>query len=514
MVIKLKTKAVIGVAFGLTAYGLMGMGALYFTGNRIAELQSKETLRMFSESAFQTLLTSMNFGSAEMNQAAIEKASAIEGVKALSVSKGQKVIDYSGGNDTLTDDPRILKVFETGRSELIETTDGEHLVRILKPFKADESCLACHANAQEGDVLGVMDLTISREASDATLYRALTNVGLGVLVLTLVAGGLISLIIQKGVIGPIQGLLAMLQDMARGEGDLTRRLPVVTNDEFGELAETFNQFVGNLGAMIKESQNSTHEIAKQLKEMSEQSLVTSDAIKEITTAVNDEDSILQTLAENAGTLNLSVQDVQKTVQDTVRFAETNKEGTVKGVQSVEEVTEIFGKINSSSKAVFGIMAEMQEIAGKTNLLSLNAAIEAAKAGEFGKGFAVVAEEVRSLADQSNRSTQKIGELIEESGNRLETGQTAVTGMMEIFTTIEHNAEEVVQALHGIASKATEQVHALETTAEGITDMLGLSDQITDLCQQLTQISDTLLDLREGITQHTQGLTELMDRFKV
>lgn len=514
MKVTLKVKAVVAVVVGLSSFGVAGLATLYLTANKIAEMQSQETLRMFSESAFQTLVTSMNFGSAEMNAQALEKAREIEGVKSLNVSKSKAVIAFSGSKEAYTTDPEVLAVFASGQPRLVETTKGEHLVRILKPFAATEVCLGCHGNAKVGEVLGVMDLTISREESDATILGALTKVAVSVGALTLIAGVLISLLIQKGILSPVQGLLSMLQGMANGGGDLTKRLPVVSNDEFGELGSSFNRFVGNLGVMVGESQKSSHEIAAQLEEMVSALDTTSSAIGEINKEAQAQDAILQSLAEKAGELNLSIQSVQHTVQETAAFAETNKQGTIQGIKAVGEMIDIIQEINKGSRAVFAIMGEMQGITSKTNLLSLNAAIEAAKAGEFGKGFAVVAGEVRSLAEQSNLATQKIGQLIEASTSQLNSGQKAVEGMMEIFSNIEKNAEQVAQALAGVVQKSDHQAIAVGETAEGITEMLSISDEIGELCKKLASCSNQVLALRSGIQGHAQGLIQMMDRFKV
>ena len=468
---------------------------------------------MFSESAFQTLVTSMNFGSADANDEALAKARKIEGVEKLEVLRGQSIIDFSGHGE-LSKDPVVSEVFRLGNTKMIESHDGKHLVRILKPFKASEQCLACHANAQANEIMGVMDLTISREASDDMLNSAVRRMALGALVVVLICGAVLSWLVQRGIIGPVQGLLSMLNDMAQGGGDLTQRLPVVTNDELGELGNSFNRFVGNLGEMIKDSQNSSAEIAQQLNEMITYFKETSGAIQEIDLAVKEQDGILKTLSQYAGALEAAIKGVQETVSATVSFAETNKQGTLKGKQAVKVVSEIIGEINKSGKAVFASMAEIEGIASKTNLLSLNAAIEAAKAGEFGKGFAVVAQEVRTLADQSNRSTQKIGQLTERNTQQLESSDKAAQDLNQIFSEIEQNAGRVSTSLAGIAKTTQGQATQVNQTAHGVEQVLELSAQVMELCEKLNNCSSNLLNLRVGIERNTRRLTDVMERFKV
>jgi len=512
---KLKTKAMIGVVGGLALLGISGIATIYTTANKVAAKQTTETLQMFSESAFQTLLTSMNFGSAEMNEAALDKAKAIEGVQDLKVYQSETVIAWSGSKKTFSTDDAILWVFDQKQGKIIESNEqGHHLVRILKPFIAEKDCLSCHQNAQEGEVLGVMDLTVSRDKSDEMIFSAITQVSLWVVGIILLAGFVISLLVQRGVIAPVENLLAILQDMAKGEGDLTKRLPVVTHDEFGQLAETFNQFISNLGEMISQSQQASASITNQLSAMIDSSEATVSAISQINQTSKEQDHILESLSQNTGELNQSIEGIQTTVADTTAFAETNKQGTVKGLAGVKKVTEIIDQINESSKAVFQIMEEMENIAGKTNLLSLNAAIEAAKAGEAGKGFAVVADEVRSLADQSGKSTQKISGLIEQNTEDLNSGQQSIKEMTQLFEAIEKNAGQVAEALGGIAEKTNIQASAVSSTADGVTDILALSKQISENCSQLQDSSDQLQSIRSEIESHADNLATMMGKFKV
>jgi len=511
---KLKTKAMILVIGGLALLGASGIVTIYSTANEIAAKQTGETLRMFSESAFQTLLTSMNFGSAEMNEAALEKAKSIEGVKDMAVHQSKTVIEWSGSKKGYTTDPEVLWVFENKKGKLIESTDQGHLVRILKPFLAQKDCISCHQNAEVNQVLGVMDLTMSRNKSDAMIFSSIQQVSIWVVGIILLAGVVISVLVQRGVITPVDNLLVILEDMAKGEGDLTRRLPVNTNDEFGKLAETFNQFIGNLGEMISESQKASGAINEKLVEMMTGAEATVDAIAEISHTSKEQNVILQSLSQNTGELNQSIEGIKGTVNETTAFAETNKQGTAQGLKGVNQVTQIIDQINQSSQGVFQIMGEMEKIAGRTNLLSLNAAIEAAKAGEAGKGFAVVAGEVRSLADQSNQATQKIAVLIEQNTKDLNSGQQSIKEMTQLFENIESNASQVAEALRNIAEKTGVQAASVSSTANGVTDILALSDQINDSCRQLSTSSDELQGLRAEIRSQAGSLATMMSRFKV
>ncbi len=511
---KIKSRAFLGLFFTLLTFGALSLIALSVTSRKISQLESDRTLKMFSQSVYQTLAVTMNLGSAEANKETIAKASAIEGVEGLKIYRSKAVDDIAGTINKPITRPEILEVFESKKSMLIPDSNGSHLVSFVQPFVAQETCLMCHVNVNKGDVLGVMELTLSNEAADQAIDEAMTWVTLVVLLFVAVSGVIASLGIQSTILNPIANLTLILKEVAQGGGDLTRRLPVKRKDEIGEMADLFNQFVANLAELIAENQKATHDIATQLSEMVEYSRSAEKTITQITETTSQEESILEVLSASTEEMNVSIEGVQQTTKQNAEFARANQTITVNGQKAVASTKGIMGEIIQSSKAVHSIMSNMDDISSRTNLLSLNAAIEAAKAGEYGKGFAVVAEEVRSLAEQSNQFTKKITELNEANNRQLEAGQESMGSLEKTFQTIADNAGQVAVSQEEIVASTSEQSRTTHETARNVFDVLELSVVISGYCKDLNSASKEQQLLRNAIDDQLQILTEKIDQFKV
>jgi len=515
MLVTIRAKAMIGVVVGLTLYGLFCLTVLYFATLQISRSQAEDTLDMFSESAFQTLRTTMTFGSVEMVEKSLEKIKTIHGVHSLHVAKSREIINLFELDEEFTTDPEILKIFANPKAIIREENkQGEHIMRILKPFQAQKECLGCHTNATLGQVLGVMDLTVSLKESDEHIFKSMRNTTLMLLGISLGVGILLSFLITRDVLRPLQNLVDILKDIAKGGGDLTQRLPVKSKDEFGTMARLFNEFVEHLASMIKQSQEGSQNITGLLKDQEAQHVELTKSIEDITEGTFKEDGILEQLSASSNQVTYSIKQIETNTRNSVEFAQKNRTHTKAGLEQVKDVSEIMAAINRSTKEVHQIMTSMEDVSNQTNLLSLNAAIEAAKAGEYGKGFAVVAEEVRNLAEKSNQSTHQIRELIETNDEQLSSGQTSVEKMLEIFQTIEMNAAKVATSFEEIAEATKEQTLAIEETSSGISTVAGISLGTSKQCEEINRSADDLNSLRQDIHEHAENLTQLMERFKV
>ncbi|PCI27207.1 MAG: hypothetical protein COB67_09105 [SAR324 cluster bacterium] len=515
MPVTIRMKALIGVIVGLVLYGLIAVGILYFSAIKLTRLQSQETLDMFSESAFQTLRSNMNTGVSELVEDAVDKVNTIPGVYRLSVAKSQEIIDLFEVDERFTQDQEILKVFASGEKIMHELReDGEHLARILKPFKAQKVCLGCHTNARLGQVLGVMDLTMSLEKSDQQIFTSIRDTVFIMAIVSLLTGFLLSILIQRDLLHPIHSLISILKDIAHGDGDLTRRLPVVSKDEFGELAKLFNRFVENISSLIGDSQKGADEISRLLTQQSVHTKEVDDKISKITKETHREEEYLEELSATSKELTVSIQEIEKNSNLTAKVAMENKTVTTNGLQSVHLVSDIMSEIITSSQEVHQIMTAMEDVSRQTNLLSLNAAIEAAKAGEYGKGFAVVAEEVRNLAQKTNQSTQKIQALINTSNEQLSVGKDSVASMLEIFNNIEANAIKVASTFAEVADATQEQTIAVTQSFQTIKTIAKISLSISEYCDEINQVSEVQDLLGRDISRHTTNLTSQMERFKV
>ncbi len=330
------------------------------------------------------------------------------------------------------------------------------------------------------------------------------------------------------IVKPIHSITRRLNDIASSDGDLTQRLDVASNDEIGDLANGFNSFVEkvhNLVLKTSETAESVHTSATKSQSLS----------SKITESVGNQRHQTDMVATAMNELSASSQEVSSNASEAANSANaannscnSAKEVVAEGISSVqslvdevEKASNVINNLQGDVGEIVTVLDVIRGIAEQTNLLALNAAIEAARAGEQGRGFAVVADEVRTLASRTQDSTQEIQGMIE----RLQKGsEEAVSVMLSSKTvgeqTVEHSTsagtslDEIAQAVSAInnmnaqiANAAKEQSQVGESINENLMQMLSESD----LTSEAT--ADSHNTACELATQ-AQGLNKLIHQFKV
>ncbi|AKT31235.1 methyl-accepting chemotaxis protein [Pseudomonas syringae pv. actinidiae] len=326
---------------------------------------------------------------------------------------------------------------------------------------------------------------------------AITAMVVVVMVIILLLGLLIRVLMQ-----PLHQMGRAMRDIADGEGDLTKRLAITSHDEFGALAESFNHFVERIHTSIREVASTAAqlgEVATRVVKVSNASMSNSDQqanrTESVAAAINELGAAAQEIAQNAARTSQQSSDASGLASD--------GQGVVQ--QTIKAMNELSGKIsescvnieslNGKTANIGQILEVITSISQQTNLLALNAAIEAARAGEAGRGFAVVADEVRNLAHRTQDSAQQVQKMIEE----LQVGaREAVVNMTES----QRQSEDSV----GIANLAGER---LSSVTRRIEEINGMNQSVAAATEEQTSVVESInVDITHINTLNQQGVDNL------
>lgn len=414
-------------------------------------------------------------------------------------------------------------------SQAIER-DGKRVIRVAIADKMTLSgCVSCHNSHPDtpkndwkvGDVRGVLEISTP---IDAALARG-NDIALDIVVALIISLLLILLftayLYRKVVRDKLHAISAALQDIADGEGDLTQRLDDRGSNEVSDIAKHFNRFVEKIHLIMVQVSNNTDNITCMVNGIAQDA---SNASQLLAKQLNATDQAATAVEQ----MSSSVQDIASRTVHSANFAtnvnthsnhgQEQVSATMQTIislcEEIKQASDITSRLAEESNEVGAVLEVIQGIAEQTNLLALNAAIEAARAGEQGRGFAVVADEVRTLAIRTQQSTEKIRDIIE----RVQQGtQETVKTMQEGRVSAEESVLQVKNAdiaLHKIA-EVSSQINDMNCQIAATTEEVrGNINEIVEMSNDSNRGFSLILGNVVSLKENSHKLEELVAQFKI
>ncbi len=444
-------------------------------------------------------------------------------------------------------------------------------IRVFHPVRLTRDCLVCHGEpAGELDVLGgikegwnagemhgafeiISSLEPAREFQKAAI-RKISIVTVGVII---IIGFLLWLIIRR-ITQPLTDYVGDFKALA--SGDLTVQAGAKNNDEVGKLSANLNDLIGSLKKMIgniKRAIEYTKSISSDLAATSEESAAAVDQISKnvesmkgkishlddevsiSTDASNDVKSYLSAVGDLIASqaaavdessasieeISSSINSIAKAAEEKMRIARELEETALSGESEMEETVKIIKKVAESANVIMESIDVIQNIASQTNLLAMNAAIEAAHAGEAGKGFAVVADEIRKLAENSSESAKTITDSLKEVTGYIQVSEDSTEKSGQAFSGIVVGVKNVASAMEEMKNAADELSGGSRQIVEALSSLIDISsevkssygemdDRIQKIIASMEEVSVISKDTKNGMEEVSAGIREIHDAVQV
>jgi methyl-accepting chemotaxis protein len=523
----------VAIAISLAFIAILAVSTLftYRTERRLDTGVATDKAKVIGNSYFDGVNTMMLTGNLDQREALRNKLMAEPGMLELRIVQVPGKITATPPADAIAKDSldaRALKgeiVFEEG------VVKGQHTVTYITPIKASSNyrgtnCLNCH-QVSEGTVVGAVRTSYALTDLDNQLARHLL-VNTLINVALFVAGlSFVFFTMRQIVIKPLLRIRETMHQIEQ-DADLTRQMPVTTKCEVGMLAASINSMLAKFHTSLSQVTHTAGKVSSAADHIASVSEGTANAAARQRT---ETDQTAQFIGDLRGIANEVGKSAQDAASASVEAEQQAKQGTamtrdaIRGiislVQEIESTAKIIEQLDTRSQNVSNVLDVIREIAEQTNLLALNAAIEAARAGEAGRGFAVVADEVRKLATRSHESTRSIEEIVSQLQNE---ARQAVGTMGHARSSAEQNSrqlESAVTSLDQIVTKVTEIREINARMANSVEEQQSLTASSTEKVLNISEIADHTASeamqtrgVSEELVSLARELNSLVGQFKL
>ena len=479
-------KPIKGLEKGVAGLGIRGINPIYYDNKHIGSIEFGMS---FGQSFFDKF--KKNYG--------VDIALHIKrdnGYKKF----GATLLSADNKTTTLLDDDNLIKA-----------TNGAEVISRSELNGTPYSLYGKSITDFSGNAIGVMEIALDR-TNYASKISTARNITLLMGIIALVLGLFVAFLIGRSISSSIQNAVNAMNEIAEGDGDLTQRLNESGKDEIAELGTAFNHFAEKVRNMVLQVSGSTSQLAAAAEEMSMITNDTNQGVQKqqaetemVATAMNEMTATVQEVARHATEASDAAQSADRETKDGKAVVQQTVSSINGLANEIEQATTVISKLETDSDNIGTVLDVIRGIAEQTNLLALNAAIEAARAGEQGRGFAVVADEVRTLASRTQESTQEIQTMIEslQQGSR-----NAVKAMTSSQEQSQQSVEQATKA-QGSLNAITEAVATISTMniqiANAAKEQSSVSEEIN---QNVVNISQVVEQTASGAQQTLTASHEL------